>query len=184
MTPLEKELYMRALQRKTGTNAAIGNALELGGTALTYVDDAVTPAATKLQNAIVNGLTKVDPGASMVNIKGTQWGDIVSNKAKVLNMAASPKALQALKVATGIGAVGGVLGAADVVAGNDSVGNKLMDSAAMGIGGFLGAAGGPVGIAAGAGTGKMVSDSLQWLFGDKKTAEQRKMEEALAQLGV
>ena len=38
------------------------------------------------------------------------------------------------------------------------------------------------GIAAGAGGGKMVSDGLQWLFGDKKTAEQRKMEEALAAL--
>ena len=36
--------------------------------------------------------------------------------------------------------------------------------------------------AAGASTGKAVSDGLQFLFGDKKTAEQRKMEEALAAL--
>ena len=60
--------------------------------------------------------------------------------------------------------------------------NKAMDTAAMGIGGFLGAAGGPIGIAAGAGIGKAVSDGAQWLFGDKKTPEQRKMELALQQL--
>ena len=52
----------------------------------------------------------------------------------------------------------------------------------MGIGGFLGAAGGPVGVAAGAGVGKSISDGAQWLFGDKKTPEQRKMELALQQL--
>jgi hypothetical protein len=87
-----------------------------------------------------------------------------------------------LKVGTGLGAVGGVLGAGDILLGNDSVANKVMDTAAMGIGGFLGMAGGPVGAAAGAGLGKMGSDSLQWLFGDKKTAEQRQMEQALAGL--
>ena len=74
------------------------------------------------------------------------------------------------------------LGAADVVAGNDSAANKIMDTAAMGIGGFLGAAGGPVGMAAGAGLGKAASDGLQFIFGDKKSAEQRKLEEALALL--
>ncbi len=52
----------------------------------------------------------------------------------------------------------------------------------MTIGGILGAPGGPVGIAAGAGIGKSLSDATQWLFGDKKTAEQRRMEEALASL--
>ena len=57
-----------------------------------------------------------------------------------------------------------------------------MDTAAMGIGGFLGAAGGPVGMAAGAGIGKAASDGLQFIFGDKKSAEQRKLEEALAML--
>jgi hypothetical protein len=32
------------------------------------------------------------------------------------------------------------------------------------------------------GAGKAVSDGAQWLFGDKKTAEQRRMEEALIAL--
>ena len=53
----------------------------------------------------------------------------------------------------------------------------------MGIGGTLGAVGGPLGAMAGASTGKMVSDATQWLFGDKKTPEQRKIDEALALLG-
>ena len=70
----------------------------------------------------------------------------------------------------------------DVIAGNDSAGNKLMDSAAMGIGGFLGAAGGPVGIAAGAGIGKSISDGIQYVIGGGKSAEERKLEEALARL--
>ena len=59
-----------------------------------------------------------------------------------------------------------------------------MDTEAMGIAGTIGAVGGPVGAMAGASTGKWASDSLQWLFGDKKTPEQRKMEEALAILGA
>jgi hypothetical protein len=74
------------------------------------------------------------------------------------------------------------MGAADVLAGNDSLGNKAMDTAAMGIGGFLGAAGGPLGIAAGAGLGKAASDATQFVLGGGKSAEQRKMEEALAAL--
>ena len=57
-----------------------------------------------------------------------------------------------------------------------------MDTVAMGIGGVIGAAGGPVGIAAGAGIGKAISDGTQYLFGDKKSAEERRMEEALAKL--
>ena len=76
---------------------------------------------------------------------------------------------------------------ADIVAGDESLGNKAMDAAAMGtgaaIGGVLG--GGifsPLTASIGASTGKLLSDGTQWLFGDKKTPEQRKMELALAQL--
>ena len=88
----------------------------------------------------------------------------------------------ALRTLPAIGALGGVMGAADVLAGPNSAGNKIMDGTAMTIGGMLGSVGGPVGVAAGAGGGKMVSDGLQWLFGDKKNAEQRRMEEALMAL--
>ena len=100
----------------------------------------------------------------------------------VARFAGNPMVGKVLRYAPGLGAIGGVLGAADVIAGPDSAGNKVMDTTAMTIGGVLGAAGGPLGIAAGAGAGKMVSDATQWIFGDKKTAEQRKLEEALARL--
>jgi hypothetical protein len=102
--------------------------------------------------------------------------------AAISRFAASPAALTAAKVGTGISALGGVLGAADVLVGQDSAANKAMDTAAMGIGGFLGAAGGPMGIAAGAGIGKAVSDGAQFIFGGGKSAEQRKLEEALIAL--
>ena len=39
-----------------------------------------------------------------------------------------------------------------------------------------------MGIAAGAGVGKALSDGTQWLFGDKKSPEERRMEEALLAL--
>jgi len=81
-----------------------------------------------------------------------------------------------------IGAVSGVLGAADVLAGPDSASNKIMDGTAMTVGGILGAVGGPLGIAAGAGAGKMVSDASQWIFGDKMSAEERQLAQALAAL--
>ena len=97
-------------------------------------------------------------------------------------MAGGARALGVLKALPALGAVGGVLGAADVIAGPDSGANKAMDATAMMIGGALGSVGGPLGAAAGAGAGKMVSDATQYLFGDKKSAEQRRMEEALAAL--
>ena len=97
-------------------------------------------------------------------------------------MANNPIAKNALRAVPLIGAGIAVADVADVVAGNDSLANKAMDATAMGIGGTLGAIGGPLGVMAGASTGKAVSDLTQWIFGDKKTAEQRKMEQALAML--
>jgi len=176
MSPAEKEYIMSMIQKNYGARANLANGMDMAGTALGFVDDAVSPAASKMQNFIVNNVSKIDPKFP------AQVGGVTTSKGQVLNMLKSPRALTALKVGTGLGAVGGVLGAADVIAGNDSIGNKAMDTVAMGIGGFLGAAGGPVGIAAGAGIGKAVSDGAQWLFGDKKTPEQRKMELALQQL--
>ena len=139
------------------------------GAALGYADDLVTPAAKRAQLSVLNRLGGVGTGSS-------------GPMASIGRFAASPRALQLAKVGTGIGALGGVLGAADVIAGNDSFANKAMDTAAMGIGGFLGAAGGPMGIAAGAGIGKAVSDGAQFIFGGGKSAEQRKLEEAIMAL--
>ena len=176
MTPTEKELLMQLINKEYGKRAMLGNGLDMAGTALGFVDDAVSPAATKMQDFIVRNVGKIDPKFP------AQIGGVTTSKGNVLNMLSGPQAKMLSKAAVGLGAVGGVMGAADVLAGNDSFGNKAMDTVAMGIGGVLGAAGGPMGIAAGAGVGKALSDGTQWLFGDKKTPEQRKMEIALAQL--
>ena len=109
-------------------------------------------------------------------------GPMASNGSRLVVLLEVLHALTAAKVGTGISALGGVLGAADVLVGQDSAANKAMDTAAMGIGGFFGAAGGPVGIAAGAGIGKAISDGTQFIFGGGKSAEERKLEEALIAL--
>ena len=178
MTQLEKEMLLKQLRDANSPGrVALDGLGEVGGAALGFADNLVSPAATKMQQGLVSGLTKIDKAAPVV-----QFGNWMSPKANVLRMAGSPAALTAMKVGTGIGALGGVLGAADVLAGNDSAGNKLMDTAAMGIGGFIGMAGGPMGAAAGAGVGKAISDGVQYVFGDRKTAEERRIEEALAAL--
>ncbi len=167
---------MQLINKQYGNRAMLGNGMDMAGTALGLVDDAVSPAATKMQNFIVNNVSKIDPKFP------AQIGGVTTAKGNVLNMLAGPQARMLSKAAVGLGAVGGVMGAADVLAGQDSGANKVMVATAMTIGGLLGAAGGPMGIAAGAGIGKTVSDSTQWLFGDKKSAEERRMEEALLAL--
>ena len=104
---------------------------------------------------------------------------------KLGRFAGGPIARGALRVVPVLSTGLAALDAADIVTNDTNIGNKVMDTAAMGIGGVLGGiAAGPLGATAGASTGKWASDSLQWLFGDKKTPEQRKMEEALAILGA
>ena len=83
----------------------------------------------------------------------------------------------------GISAAMNVLDVADTIAGDESFGNKAMDVAGMGIGGVAGAfMGGPLGASIGASVGKSVSDGVQGLFGGGKSAEDRKLEEALMAL--
>ena len=82
-----------------------------------------------------------------------------------------------------LSAVSNVVDVADIVAGDESLGNRAMDATGMALGGTAGAfLGGPLGASIGASVGKMGSDGLQWLFGDKKTPDQRKMESALVAL--
>lgn len=88
------------------------------------------------------------------------------------------------RLVPGLSLVGNITDVADVAAGDESLANRAMDAAAMTAGGAIGAVlgGGPLGASIGASAGKTLSDGTQWLFGDKKTPEQRKMELALAQL--
>ena len=159
MTPLERELAMKEMrERPYGVNGI--PLADLATMSVGAADKALHPLASGLQ------------------IRGMALGGPVGR------LAGTSAALGALKLGTGAAALGGVMGAADVLAGSDSLANKAMDTAAMGIGGLLGAVGGPMGVAAGAGVGKMASDSLQYLFGDKKTAKQRELENALAALNA
>lgn len=91
----------------------------------------------------------------------------------------------AMRAVPGVTAGLTALDVADVVAGNEGIGNKLVDAAAMtagGVGGFL-MGGGPMGAMVGASGAKALTDSLQRLTGtDKYSEEQRRMEEALAMI--
>ena len=157
--------------RATQPATASGNMANAIGGAVGYLDNLVDKPARIAQGKLVTALNNLGSPATMI-----------PEKANVLRMAGSPRALTALKIGGGLAAAGGVIGAGDVLFGGDSAANKIMDGTAMTIGGILGSAAGPMGIAAGAGIGKTISDGTQWLFGDKKTAEQRKMEEALRAL--
>ena len=66
---------------------------------------------------------------------------------------------------------------ASLVTDDVSFGNKAMDATAMGIGGFLGSVGGPIGTAAGISTGKFLSDTTQAIFGGGKSREQQEQEQ-------
>jgi hypothetical protein len=79
-----------------------------------------------------------------------------------------------------LSAAGNVGDVADIIAGPDSFGNKVMDTAGMGVGGTVGfLMGGPLGASVGASAGKSASDIVQGIFGGGKSAEQRKIEEAV-----
>ena len=89
----------------------------------------------------------------------------------------------AARAVPALSAVGNVMDVADVIAGDESFGNKVMDGGAMAlgaVGGFM--VGGPLGASMGASAGKALSDGTQYLFGGGQSPEERKLQEALAQL--
>lgn len=150
--------------RKHLASGAIDAAATLGTTAAKY-DKAVTPFATAAQDKLT-GLIGRAGGATKI---GSAAG----------RMAGGARALGVLKALPGLGAAAG---AADIVLGDESAGNKAMDAAAMMAGGAIGSVIPVVGTLGGAAIGKMASDATQFIFGDRKTPEQRRMEEALAAL--
>ena len=136
----------------------------------------------RLKGVNVEDLLSVLGGKGFANSAQAELMARGGQATQIGRLAGSKLANTALRFVPGLSVAGAALGAADIVAGNDSFGNKAMDTVAMGIGGTLGAVGGPVGIAAGASLGKAASDATQFLLGGGKSAEQRKMEEALAAL--
>jgi hypothetical protein len=132
-----------------------------------YLDEAAAPIAAGIQT-LADKIPLGKGGATATRMAGQLPGKIIAKALPVL------------------GAVGAVTDVADILTNDTSFGNKVMDTTAMGIGGTIGAVvglGNPFIAAGGASLGKMGSDALQWLFGDKKTPQQRKLEEQLALLG-
>ncbi len=145
------------------------------------------------------GATNVDDVLRYLNGKSSM-GQTIPMVGKTLNDLSLGKASKAVgrfagssmgrgiaRVIPGISAAVNVLDVADIVAGGDSLGNKVMDTAAMGIGGTLGGVLGggvfsPLTASIGASTGKAISDGVQGIFGGGKSAEERRMEEALLAL--
>ena len=141
------------------------------------------------------GATSVSDVLNFLNGKSTQQG-LIAATGKGLNAATfgqMPKTVgrfagskpvrMALRAVPGLATAGTILGAADVIAGDESLGNKVMDGAAMMAAGAAGTVlGGPLGGMIGANVGKALSDGTQALFGGGKSAEERRMEEALAAL--
>lgn len=103
---------------------------------------------------------------------------------QVARMAASKPVHAMLRAVPALAAGTAALDAADIVTNDTSLLNKGMDATAMAVGGVLGSVAGPLGAMGVASLGKMTSDGLQWLFGDKKTPKQRELENALAQLNA
>ena len=131
-----------------------------------YLDDAAAPIAAGLQS-VADKVPLGKGGATLSRMAGGRVGQIISKGLPVL------------------GAVGAVADVGDILTNNTSAGNKIMDTAAMGIGGTIGGVlglGNPFAAAAGASLGKMASDATQFVFGGGKSPEQRRMEEALALL--
>lgn len=168
MTQLEKEMLLRELQ---------GGRILLNDAGVAYEDLAAQLYGGLEQPArqakVAAGRAVGPKGRKMAGSAGAALG-------KLPGMAKVGAAAKVL--APGLGALSGAMAVGDLITGEESGVNKTMDAAAMMLGGTLGSVGGPLGTAAGVGLGKMASDSLQYLFGDRKTAEQRRMEEALAAL--
>ena len=125
-------------------------------------------------NRAFGGPQFVDDVLGMVP-KG-KGGETLTKIVKSGPMRFAGRALPILTAASAVGDVG------DIVLGSDSLANKAMDTTAMGLGGTIAgvvSAGNPIAIAAGANLGKSVSDGIQGIFGGGKSAEERKLEEAL-----
>ena len=168
LSPEQKRQLQRVLN--SGSGMTMEQALGQGYDVLNI---GLNRPATLMQRSLKNTVT---------GLPGFLGGANEGGRGVLARMAGSAPLKIGLKAGTGLGALGGVLGAADILTGNDSFANKAMDATAMGIGGILGSVGGPVGTAAGAGVGKAISDGAQFLLGGGKSAEQRRLEEALRAL--
>jgi len=164
MTPLEQQRILKAIQ-----NLKLNAVGDFSGQALTGIGNMADDANRRM------GATELLDDI----IKRVPAGKGQGLLTKAASSGVGRFAGRALPVLGAVQAVGDV---GDIVLGDDSLGNKVMDTAAMGIGGTIGGVlglGNPLLAAGGASLGKAASDGLQFLLGGGKSAEQRKIEEAV-----
>ena len=171
MTPLERDLLLKAIQNNPDLLSSYAKGKALGGftkQTLSGIGNMADDA-----NRVMGGDQLVAAGVKALP-KGLRAGAMGVVRSAPMRFAG--RALPVLGAVQAVGDVG------DIVLGDDSLGNKVMDTAAMGIGGTIGGVlslGNPLVAAGGASLGKAASDGLQFLFGGGKSAEERKLEEAL-----
>jgi len=171
----------------------IGGALEyLKKGYMGATDDFVTGGQKVIRNTVGLGTR-----GSSINANAFQKG--------VSRLAGSGAFRGAMRALPALGAISGVAAAGDILTGEESAANKAMDltlgaagaagalklgamgaaagSVVPGIGTVVGGLGGAVlGGLGGFSVGKAASDVFQYVGGDKKSPEQRKLEEALKAL--
>lgn len=171
MTPLERDLLLKAIQNNPELLSSYAKGKALGGftkQTLSGIGNMADDA-----NKIMEGDKLVAAGVKALP-KGLRAGAMGVVRSAPMRFAG--RALPVLGALQAVGDVG------DIVLGDDSLGNKVMDATGMGIGGTIGGVlgmGNPLLIAGGASVGKAASDGLQFLFGGGKSAEERKLEEAV-----
>ena len=171
MTPLERDLLLKAIQNNPELLSSYAKGKALGGftkQTLSGIGNMADDA-----NKVMRGDQFVAAGVKALP-KGLRQGAMGVVRSAPMRFAG--RALPVLGALQAVGDVG------DIVLGDDSLGNKVMDAAGMGIGGTIGGVlglGNPLLAAGGASLGKAASDGLQFLLGGGKSAEERKLEEAL-----
>lgn len=170
-------------------NIGFGSGMPMPPTALPEPPQSQLSALmSRVKQGIPEGMPTAKQVTRAIDPEGitTNFARGTSNLGKKLGMSPAISAKVGRFAGRAIPVLGAISNASDIagmVTGEESLGNKAMDAAAMTAGGGIGFMfGGPLGASLGASAGKALSDGAQWMFGDKKTPEQRKMELALQQL--
>lgn len=171
MTPLERDLLLKAIQNNPELLSSYAKGKALGG----FTKQTLSGIGNMADDANrVMGADKLVAAGVKALPKGLRAGAMGVVRSAPMRFAG--RALPVLGAVQAVGDVG------DIVFGGDNLGNKVMDTAAMGLGGTIGGVlgmGNPLLAAGGASLGKAASDGLQFLLGGGKSAEERKLEEAL-----
>ena len=135
---------------------------EGGADVLLAIDDLFGLNETSAgRNRLTKGLIKNVGRASSV-IPGVEKKAVIDGTRMAMQKLNNPLLRTGLKYAPVVGAG---LAAGDVLLGDESIGNKAMDVAAMGLGGAIGSAVPIVGTGLGIAGGKVLSDLTQYLLG-------------------